>query len=1408
MDSSTFKKDAQDSLEQNFTPSLARRLSRQFIEQTRQSLPRSPSIPREKLYKSSTDERRDAESRRSSNSTISDRTETHRSRSCDRGIGRSNSLMENTDRTEPPRWSRRSVSLFDDEDEPLPPLPRQVMTLGRKYRDIANPGPSNSLIRRESFHNYRTEKIQEEPPDELSTLNKSSIGNNDLPSISDCNSVNNSNTNLGDTASSLSARSFETSPTDDSFSNHGDNMWQSYKSSDTSRDFENRLLAAENLIKESKLRNLGPEKFDPNLTSSYKDTDKCDKELLSSMSDITGTLAKRRSCIPSLRLRSGSLTREASVSSDRRKTLSCSQDSSSSPTTALPQPHGATPERSILSKFFRAGSVSRDQETKEKSPKAKGTRRISRFLRPDFFDTPREESQYVKDKEAQKAAENERRKSRFIKKKSESNVVTEEEQQSTSAHEEKPEKELKNEANAITRDKPESLSKDNKSESDATSFAAQTSETKLERQSSKNSFFQSLEKKLEKFRSSDDGAKLPIGNGILVDNKSRLTSENSVPSVEALGTESEIIRATSVEDVPHSDAVPMTSKRRVSSVLGLFKSDASKPSVTDYEQRPQNTILSKFKRSTYKGSRSDSLLSTEPTPSTSNSKIPTKFGKVDATKLSQKIAENKSPEKIVPELDKSPTKVSLERSKETSPPKRIVSRKSVSMEKQTKQTSKKPSPEKCTEGKTDKPEKYSRSKDPESPRKLSSSPEKIIGENKSSSISVVSRLALKKTSPEKVQENHKQTKSKSTETETKIVKAKKSLTSLVKKNVASKLEKDEEGEKNVKKISKSKESSEKDVTDGTSKKKIVRVVKKVVKTSDSSDSKSEDKEKPTKTSIKKVTSSSKRDTSPEDKARSRDKNSEGKISKAVTKTKEVNSLASDNALSTVPIKSEKIHSEAMKSDTTEEYTTSTLRAKEPDATVNGKIPNNKLKKSDSECCKNLGSVKSNRACLRLDLSKIPQHSFKGTAVSKKENNAKIDETLSEITHEANINENKIPINNSLRAKDVTRLQDTSVEDRESLIQPQIRIERVEESNETKSECNVADLDTKPSARPTSLPLVGSSGKKSPLRNAKEIPNDYSESLFSPIDDSESFDSWSICSADMNHKYDLYSPTSPSYSPTSRSSHPESIIDRIRRKSFYSRFNERKRKSSLNVPSPRATLQTSSTLPRKYSFSSSRDMDYNKSHIHAGSSTRRHPERSYSLYNDDVSSYRKSPVDRDRYDRDVGSIARFSGDVRSPTEQYSSFSPYYDPLKRYRTTPSPNSLNSHKKYQSSDYLLDSENVGSYRRPVSPALLNDSNLECHSGRSLLPRRYGSVSSCPEAKSADYYEELLAPTRSDYLLLRKSPNLNEYNLGRHEKSYHNGNLESGQQDTDKWKTYTDKIAGLDLSDGSDGQLEKQMR
>lgn len=621
------RKEAREALEQSFTPSLARRLSRTLVEQSRQSLPyekryRSPS--HEALSMLDTSEAADR-------STISDQTEYKQSGN--RSIRRTNSLLEPASKDRARRSPRRSVSLFDDDEMDLdvdvdecsrllPPYPGQIMTLGRKYKECGKSG--SGKLRRENFHSYRADKIQEETAEADVDNNGTENG-----SISECTSVSigDSNTNLQDVTSSLSVKSYETSPTESSSVDYKSAYGSSSSKAELSRNFENRLLAAENLIKESKLKNLGPSKFNPNLSSSYRDTDKCEKQSLISIPDAASSvISKRRSCIPSLRLRSGSLTRESSLS-DRRKSYADSPDSSLSL-------RSSSPEKSLLSKFFKAGSKdeSKEKEKEEKAQKSK-QHRISRFLRPDFFDTPREESRYVKEKEAQKAAENERRKSRFMKRKSESKT------QENAVEQEKRDKELKNEINALRKDRG---AEDPLEEKMKREEPEESNEGKIVRQGSRNSFLHSLEKKLEKFRSGDDAK--PVANGGAASEPVR---EHSAPPAESAAADCDSIKkAVSVENLSPKKREQTPSKSRVSSVLGLFKSDTKQAA----NGRTQSTILSRLKKSPPKSVR-DATAADDATPS-STSRIPTKLAKADP-KPTKKLAEmRKSVEKTGPESPK------------------------------------------------------------------------------------------------------------------------------------------------------------------------------------------------------------------------------------------------------------------------------------------------------------------------------------------------------------------------------------------------------------------------------------------------------------------------------------------------------------------------------------------------------------------------------------------------------------------------------------------------------------------------------------------------------------------------------------------------------------------------------------
>lgn len=1157
------KKEAQESLEQNFTPSLARRLSRQFIEQTRQSVPRSPSSARDsnKYYQSPT---RDLAhslvgqgevAKWYSTSMTSDRA---KYRSLDRGIRRTNSLLEPCKYDKSERHSpRRSISLFDDNDCD-DKLPKHIMTLGRRYKESIKSNVVGN-VRRDSLHGYRTEKIQEEPGDDTYACKEDIDNVTENGSISEGTSV----CNVNATTSSVSARSCEVSPTESSSALASD-YGKTTCRSDVSKSFENRLMAAENLIKESKLKNLTSQQFNPNLSSNYKDMDKCDKEILMTTSDpsSSGCNSKRRSCIPSLRLRSGSLTRESSANCGK---FACSSDASVA---------GVNQERSILSKLFRGSGNGISKEAEPKDSDKKPKHRISRFLRPDFFDTPREESQYVKEKEAQKAAENERRKSRFMRRKNEG--------KEDDSRDEKICKELKNEINALQKDKLGNAVVAASVSSSSSSFSFEDKSQKEDKERaqhcSKSSFLHSLEKKLERLRSNEETATTssstkaakPTMNGSF--SKERGLRECSAPPVECPSGLPEAKRTLSVEDLSrpgsNKDAKSVPSKGRVTSVLGLFKTNAN----DTIKQNGGN--VNKSKRSSPKCVKSTESSLEEGVNVTS--KIPTtKFAKTDNKPMKKRSPEN--------EFQRSPPK---EKTKENES---IAKGKKSFVEKQSREV-----------------KRAARASD------SSASGDKVkldkanSPKRKSSDQSECLRKVVEDKHAESIGENKKP------------IKTKRNLSSLVNRNESvARIDKGEDvkvDKKSIKKLVKSKED-EKDEIDGSRKKKIVRVVRKIVKkSSDSSESKSDEKGK----SSKPLTKTTKKEKSPEGRnnmARGKEGSSEGNDPNDQTAVKSFCSKRASK--SDLPLAKprdvehimENTNTNQMKIDITADKfnvsstdvsransqncpnSQSALDSSSPAARIDSSFNISQSKQQSLE------QYRPSRANLKLDLSKIPQHAFRHTTPKRdsprsdspkanpvissigssktdnpkvmRNNSDKLMECLSKMTHHANITGNKIIIDKPLQAKDVAELK------------RDVEIEIVSENHDRSSQRTIDQTF-----------VSGESGEMNSSQEindvnhgmTKEPPDDCTSEIFSP-EEPESFDFWSICSADLNHnRGDLHSPTSP-YSLFTRGDSSESVIDRIRRRSFYSRFNDRKR-PSLTAPPPGVSV----TLPRRYSFNSSRERD--------------------------------------------------------------------------------------------------------------------------------------------------------------------------------------------------------------------------
>lgn len=128
-----------------------------------------------------------------------------------------------------------------------------------------------------------------------------------------------------------------------------------------------------------------------------------------------------------------------------------------------------------------------------------------------------------------------------------------------------------------------------------------------------------------------------------------------------------------------------------------------------------------------------------------------------------------------------------------------------------------------------------------------------------------------------------------------------------------------------------------------------------------------------------------------------------------------------------------------------------------------------------------------------------------------------------------------------------------------------------------------------------IETLPSTSNSEPNRNS--ATTDESSVFLSPCDDNMSCDSWSVCSD--HHTHDLLSPISPNGHIYS-GDEGESVIDRIRRKSFYTRFNEKKRPRKpslianyrdLDLYSQRKPSGATYRSPNDYGSLDRRSVDY-------------------------------------------------------------------------------------------------------------------------------------------------------------------------------------------------------------------------
>ncbi|XP_057657484.1 uncharacterized protein LOC130894589 [Diorhabda carinulata] len=165
------------------------------------------------------------------------------------------------------------------------------------------------------------------------------------------------------------------------------------------------------------------------------------------------------------------------------------------------------------------------------------------------------------------------------------------------------------------------------------------------------------------------------------------------------------------------------------------------------------------------------------------------------------------------------------------------------------------------------------------------------------------------------------------------------------------------------------------------------------------------------------------------------------------------------------------------------------------------------------------------------------------------------------------------------------------------------------------------------------------------RNSMAMTDD-SSTVLSPSDDYQSCDSWSVMSEYPNVN-DLHSPLSPNgylYSGDEN----ESVIDRIRRKSFYTRFNEKKRMRKPN----NYNLDLGYKSPTDYSSLDRKNYDYRSSitrrpsYIASAQEPSRNYNRPYSRSSSLLNDYVNVP---NRYQTYSSKIGRPASSLYSDSE---------------------------------------------------------------------------------------------------------------------------------------------------------------
>uniref|UniRef100_A0AAR5Q4S2 Protein kinase domain-containing protein n=1 Tax=Dendroctonus ponderosae TaxID=77166 RepID=A0AAR5Q4S2_DENPD len=171
--------------------------------------------------------------------------------------------------------------------------------------------------------------------------------------------------------------------------------------------------------------------------------------------------------------------------------------------------------------------------------------------------------------------------------------------------------------------------------------------------------------------------------------------------------------------------------------------------------------------------------------------------------------------------------------------------------------------------------------------------------------------------------------------------------------------------------------------------------------------------------------------------------------------------------------------------------------------------------------------------------------------------AKTDSLLEKVSAANEKSKSKLPVNSFRRSLNLDSLpeppkffQNNSTEISQEA-KPDRRNLKLDLNRQPSRSCSVSEQPAGPSGI-----------AQDELQNNNENRNsltttDDGSTILSPTDDYMSCDSWSACS-DFHHLNDLHSPQSHNGHITYSGDENESVIDRIRRKSFYTRFNEKKK----------------------------------------------------------------------------------------------------------------------------------------------------------------------------------------------------------------------------------------------------------